>query len=292
MADSGIIIRALSGFYFVELWNGEIVQCRARGLFRKKEISPLVGDAVEIEREGETGTVSKIFPRKNELKRPPIANIDSLIIVSSVVEPNPNLLIIDKLTALCQRKNIEPVVIFSKSDLADASEYVSIYEKVGMQSFAFSSVTGENVDKFESLFANKICCLTGNSGVGKSSLINKLIPELELETNAISRTLGRGKHTTRVVSLYPYANGLIADTPGFSVVDFETGERIYKEDLPDCFIEFKQFANECKFSQNCSHRTDLDCAVRQAVEDKLIPESRYQSYLQIYDEVKDLRPYN
>ena len=287
----GLIVRALSGFYYVENGDGEIFECKARGVFRKAGIHPLVGDWVEFDVADQRGTVTEILERKNFMNRPPVANIDKLIIVSSVADPKPNLYVIDKITCFAKRKKTEPVVLFSKTDLGSCESYVEIYRKAGFESFGFSSVTGENTDKILDLFKDSVCCLTGNSGVGKSSLLNFLSPELGLATAEISTALGRGRHTTRDVSLYKIGNGFIADTPGFSSMDFENSELILKNDLPDCFPEFEPFIQACKFANNCSHRTDKGCAVREAVENGIIPTSRYESYLAMYDEVKDIKEY-
>lgn len=303
---NGIIIRALSGFYYVETEDGTVTECRARGVFRKDGMRPLVGDRVEIETgspdsrparhsgkmevASAAGTVTGILPRKNSLDRPPVANIDRLIIVSSVLEPKPNLLVLDKMTAVCAEKGIEAAVLFSKSDLADTSEYTDIYRRCGYTSFGFSSATGENVDRVAQLFEG-LCCLTGNSGVGKSSVLNAIAPGLRLETSVISAALGRGRHTTREVSLYHTPRGFIADTPGFSALDFENDGTLTKDELPLCFPEFAAFLPGCRFVNDCSHRKDSGCAVREAVLRGDVPQSRYDSYLAIYDEIRDFKNY-
>lgn len=283
-----LIIKSTAGFYYVLDENGETTECRARGVFRKQKISPLVGDRVTVEINGESGTVTDINERKNVLVRPPVANLDKLIIVSSVVEPQPNLFILDKLTAMAVDKGIEPVVVFSKADLADASEYVDIYRKAGIVSFAVSSVTGEGTEEFRSVFKDSVCALTGNTGVGKSSLLNALDSELCLPTAHISNKLGRGRHTTRTVELYEMWGGYIADTPGFSSLDFENIEIILKENLQFCFPEFEEYIGTCKFV-SCAHLCEKGCRICEAVKDGKIPLTRHESYKMMYDEVKDYK---
>lgn len=289
--EKGLIMKSTAGFYYVRCEDNKIIECRARGVFRKQKITPLVGDRVVIEHDGEKGTVAEIEARKNYLIRPPVANIDKLVIVSSVVEPVPSLLIIDKLTAMAVNKDIAPVVVFSKADLADAKHYVDTYKKVGIESFALSSKTGEGADEIRSVFKGSVCALTGNTGVGKSSLLNCIAPQLSLATSHISNKLGRGRHTTRTVELYELFGGYIADTPGFSSLDFENSEIIIKENLPFCFPEFEEHMGNCKFV-SCAHIGEKGCAVCAAVEKGDIPESRLESYKMMYDEVKDYKEWN
>ena len=286
--ENCLIMKATAGFYYVRCPDQKIIECKARGVFRKLKFSPLVGDRVAIETDGETGTVAEIYERKNALLRPPVANLDKLIIVSSVTEPSPNLPIIDKLTAIAVDKEIQPVVVFSKTDLKDAGELVAVYERAGIESFAVSSETGDGIDRFRELFSGNVCVLTGNTGVGKSSLLNRLEPSLGLATAHISNKLGRGRHTTRTVELYDLCGGLIADTPGFSALDFENTEIILKENLPFCFPEFEPYIGSCKFV-SCAHMGEKGCAVCEAVKNGIIPESRYESYRLMVNEVKDYK---
>ncbi len=286
--ENCIIMKSTAGFYYVRSEDGEITECRARGVFRKQKITPLVGDRVTIEINSDNGTVTEICERKNSLIRPPVANLDKLIIVSSVVEPAPNLLIIDKLTAMAVDKGIEPVVVFSKDDLENADSYVEIYRKSGIESFSVSSETGNGIEKFRNIFKDSVCALTGNTGVGKSSVLNAIEPGLELATSHISNKLGRGRHTTRTVELYELCGGYIADTPGFSSLDFENVEIILKENLQFCFPEFEKYIGTCKFV-SCAHLCEKGCKVCEAVADGEIPVSRHESYRMMYDEVKDYK---
>lgn len=288
LTENCIIMKSTAGFYYVRTPSGETVECRARGVFRKEKISPLVGDRVTIDASGGKGTVTDILERKNFLVRPPVANIDKLVIISSVVQPQPNLFIIDRLTALAEDKGIEPVVVFSKCDLADASDYVDIYLSSGIASFAVSSKTGEGADSFARIFESSVCALTGNSGVGKSSALNMIEPSLRIATADISDKLGRGRHTTRTVELYEICGGFIADTPGFSSLDFENGERIVKENLQFCFPEFEKYIGSCKFV-SCAHTGEKGCAVGDAAERGEIQKSRLDSYRMMYGEVKDFK---
>ena len=296
MADQtalqGIIMHSISGFYYVEA-AGFVYMCKAKGAFRKDKLAPLVGDRVWMEPDGEKGFIISIEPRKNFLIRPPIANIDKLFVTASADQPKPNLYVIDKLTAFAVYHNIEPIIVFSKTDLADVSACSEIYRKAGFLVICCSSVSGDGFDELKIALSDGVNAFSGNSGVGKSSLLNMLIPELDLETNEISDKLGRGKHTTRSVRLYHYGNGLIADTPGFSSIDFEeNGEKIFKEELASCFPEFEQFTSLCKFFPSCSHTVDKGCAVRKAVDDGWICKERHESYCRMYEEVKNYKPWD
>ncbi len=285
----GRIIQSISGFYFVEAADA-VFECKAKGNFRKKNITPLVGDNVTIETDDTKGTVIDIEKRKNFLVRPPVANIDVLFIVASVADPKPNLYVIDKLSAFSVFHGIEPVIVFSKCDLASPEEYVSIYSKSKFKVICCSAINNDGIDKLTDLINGKVCAFTGNSGVGKSSILNSISPELALATNETSIKLGRGKHTTRTVSLYRINNGFVADTPGFSSLDFEDStERIYKDELPFCFPEFEQFTDSCKFSVSCSHTADKGCAVLKAVEDGIIAKERHESFVRMYSEVKNFK---
>ena len=286
---NGRIIKGIGGFYYVET-EEQLYSCKARGVFRKKGITPLAGDLVEI-RLGEDGTgyVEEILPRKNFLTRPPVANIDQLIVVTSVCDPSPNTLLIDEAIAAAEDKEIEPVVVVSKTDLESGEWLRDIYEKAGIPFFAVSSVTDEGIEAVKSLLKGKVTAFTGNSGVGKSSLLNRIDPRLALETGEISQKLGRGRHTTRKVELLKLGDDTyVADTPGFSSISLEQCDLVRKENLQFCFLEFVPYRNQCKFP-SCSHTCVKGCAVLQAVQEGEIHLSRHTSYVAMYNEVKDLK---
>lgn len=285
----GVIMKGIGGFYYVEA-AGEIYECKARGAFRKKRITPLAGDNVVITvREGKENTIEEILERKNFLLRPPVANIDKLIIVSSVKEPVPSLLVIDKLCAVAVDKGITPCVVFSKSDLGDTSEYEAIYRKAGIVTASVCCKNGEGIDLVRDMIGDGITVFTGNSGVGKSSLLNSIDDRFSLATGEISDKLGRGRHTTREVTLYHVGNGLVADTPGFSSLDIEqSSDVIVKENLPFCFPEFQEYLGQCKFS-SCSHTVEKGCVILEALRDGVIDKNRHDSYVSMYNAVKDLK---
>ncbi len=279
---------SIGGFYYVEAADA-VYECKARGNFRKKGIKPVVGDKVVITAQ-ESGycSIDTVLPRKNSIVRPPLANIDTLIIVVSTCSPQPNTLIIDKMTAAAVVKGIEPVVVLSKSDLSSPDELLEVYRRAGIKAIEFSSIDGRGSGEIHALLPGKVTALTGNSGVGKSSLLNTLFPDLKLDTGDISRKLGRGRHTTRSVDLYNIEGGYIADTPGFSTLDIERYELIEKEKLPEAFPEFEEYIGLCRFT-SCSHTCEKGCAVIEAVEEGKIGRSRFESYKAMYNEVKDLK---
>lgn len=286
---SGIIIKITGGFYYVEA-DGCIYECKARGVFRKRGCTPLVGDYVNIDVPENDGycSIESIKERKNSLVRPALANLDVLVIVSSVVEPNINTYIIDKMICAAVDKNIEPVVVISKTDLQDSSEYFDIYNKAGIKVIEYSSISKKGLEEIKEVLKNKVSAFSGNSGVGKSTLLNALFPELMLKTGGISDKLGRGRHTTRTVELFKCFGGYVADTPGFSTVDLDRYEIIHKDNLQYCFPEFESYISECKFT-SCSHVCEKGCAVIEAVETGDIPKSRHESYVRMYNEVKDIK---
>ncbi len=284
----GIIIKGIGGFYYVEA-AGEIYECKARGVFRKSGIKPLAGDRVVISiNDKAENTIDEIRERKTVFARPPVANVDRLFIVSSVCEPKPVLLIIDRLTALAENKGIEPIVVFTKNDLESADEYIEIYEKAGIKAFSVSCVSGEGVDKVKEELRNHISAFCGNSGVGKSSLLNAIDKNLSLETGEISDKLGRGRHTTRHSELFKVEGGYVADTPGFSSFDFDEDELILKDDLPYAFREFEPFIGQCKFT-SCLHVKDKGCRIIQAVSDGEIAPSRHESYCSMMEQAKSIK---
>lgn len=284
----GKIVKGIGGFYYVDTGD-DIVECKARGNFRKQKITPLVGDNVEISiNENAENTIDSFFDRKNDLIRPPLANLDTLFIVASLVDPKINTFIIDNLIAIAEFKGIEPIVVLTKIDLCDdEKEYRDIYEKAGFRVISCDNNASFGADEVRALLKGKCSAFTGNTGVGKSSLLNNIFPELNLETGETSKKLGRGKHTTRHCELFKTDGGYIADTPGFSSLDFQRCERIMKEDLPYCFREFEQYLGNCKFS-TCSHTGDKGCSVVEAVENGKISKSRHESYVAMYNEVKGI----
>lgn len=286
MENTGRIMKATGGFYYVEC-AGELTECRARGLFRKREIKPLVGDFARFERSEGTGYLTEILPRRNELVRPPVANLDQLVLVSAAADPAPNLSVLDRLLAVAEHKKIEAVLIFTKSDLADASALTALYRGAGYEAVGVNSLS-RMVDAVRPLLRDKLSVFSGNTGVGKSTLLNALDPALSLETGEISRKLGRGRHTTRVTQLYRVCGGLVADTPGFSAIDAQQFESIRKEELEDCFREFAPFLGECRFT-GCSHTKEKGCAVLEALKDGQIAHSRWESYCALYEEAKEIK---
>ena len=284
----GIIIKGIGGFYYVEA-AGEIYECKARGVFRKSGIKPLAGDRVTISiNDKAENTIDAIHERKSLLQRPPVANVDKLFIVSSVCEPKPVLLIIDRLTALATVKGIEPIVVFTKNDLESADEYIEIYRKAGIKAYSVSCLSGDGVEEIKTELKNHISAFCGNSGVGKSSLLNVIDPELALKTGEISDKLGRGRHTTRHSELFKVEGGYVADTPGFSSFEAEETELILKDDLPYAFSEFEEYIGQCRFS-TCLHTVDKGCRIIQAVEEGDIPISRHESYCSMMEQAKSIK---
>lgn len=289
---NGTIIKGIGGFYYVEAAD-EIYECKARGVFRKEKLSPLVGDKVTISiNENAENTIDEIMPRKNALTRPPVVNIDNLIIVVSTVEPKPSTLVIDKLIAVAEHKNIEPIIVITKSDLASAHEIFDIYTLAGFKTIIVSNETKDGVDEVKAVLKDKISALTGNSGVGKTSLLNNLDETLALKTAQISKKLGRGRHTTRQAELYRVCDGFVVDTPGFSSFEIDKSDIIFKDELAYCFRDFSDYIEKCKFYPSCTHTADKGCAVVEAVNEGKISKSRHNSYVQLYNEVKDIKEWN
>lgn len=285
----GLIVKVNGGFYYVDLGN-RILECRARGIFRRQETTPLVGDHVTAAvLPDDKGYVMEVLPRKNALQRPPVANLDQLILVVSVAEPAPNLLVLDELIAISEHQDLEPVLVFTKCDLTDVAPYSGIYRKAGFTVLETSSAEHRGTEAVRDLLAGKVSAFCGNSGAGKSTLLNEICPELSLSTAEISKKLGRGRHTTRLTELFRLENGgLVADTPGFSAVDLERLEVIRKDALEFCFREFAPYQHKCRFV-GCSHTSEKGCAVLEAVRSGEIPESRHRNYCAMYEEAKQLK---
>ena len=288
----GIIIKALSGFYYVS--DGDrTYECKARGNFRNSGVSPLVGDRVVFEPVNETeGIINTVLPRKNGLTRPPVANIDRLYIVSALENPAPNEFLIDKTAAFAEYRGIEPVIVFNKCDMGDFSRFEEIYKNAGFEVYTVSALTGEGTEQLRLSLAGKVSAFCGNSGVGKSSILNLLFGEEKLETGEVSSKLGRGKHTTRHTELYALpSGGFVADTPGFSDLETYGGDYEFKENLIGCFRDLKKYAGLCKFS-DCTHICEKGCAVIEALDNGLLETARYESYAALFNELKDLKPWN
>lgn len=286
----GTIIKSLSGFYYVDT-EGETVTCRGRGKLRHEKANPLVGDLVRITRlQDGTGTVEEILPRKNQFARPAVANIDQLVILCSGAIPVTDPYLIDRVAAIAQRKGCEVVICVNKRDLSDGDELEEIYRKAGFPTVCTSAVTGEGVETLRTFLSGKVSAFTGNSGVGKSSILNALEPRFSLETGEVSSKLGRGRHTTRHVELFRVGDALIADTPGFSSFDLEEYELRDKNTLAMAFREFLPYLGRCQFL-DCSHTKERGCAILEAVEAGEIASSRHQSYLRLYEEAKSYRPW-
>lgn len=290
MADrqEGIIIKGIGGFYTVEAADA-VYTCRARGIFRKNGQTPLAGDRVAIRTLGDgESALEEILPRKNHLVRPPVANLDVLVVVASVTDPAPNTLIMDKMIAMAEDLEIEPVLVINKIDLEDAAWLEAAYRLAGIPVFALSALDAAGIQPLQAYLSGKVSAFTGNSGVGKTSLLNAIDPRLGLETGETSKKLGRGRHTTRTAALYKQpGGGYIVDTAGFSSLDMEKAALIPRERLPYCFREFAPYLPECRFASSCAHVREKGCAVRQAVEEGKIARSRYDSYVAMFEEVKD-----
>ena len=283
-------MKSIGGFYYVRC-DGKEYECKARGSFRKSGNSPVVGDRVKISVPTEVYcAIEEILPRKNKLKRPALANIDTLVIVCSTVDPQPNLAVIDKMTAAAVNNNMTPVVVISKNDIENGDEVAQIYRKSGIEVFQCSPDDRAEADRLLSYLRGKEAAFTGNSGVGKSTLLNMLFPTLSLQTGDISEKLGRGRHTTRVVELFEIEGCYVADTPGFSTVDLQRYEMIDKEQLQYCFPEFEPYLGQCQFT-SCAHVCEKGCRILQALSDGEIRPTRHQSYVAMYNEVKDIKPW-
>lgn len=287
----GIIIKALSGFYYVSA-NDQIYECRARGKFRKTGESPFVGDWVNVLPEGDQkGTVESILPRKNRFLRPAVANLDALVILASCSIPVTEPFLIDRMTAIAIRQDVVPVICVNKSDLSAPEPLADIYRKAGFSVVCTSAETGEGIETLRGLIRGKTVAFTGNSGVGKSAILSRLCPARTIETGEVSQKLGRGRHTTRHVELYPLGEATFAaDTPGFSSFDLEQMEAIPKEELEKLFPDFGPYTDACRFP-DCSHRREPDCGVLDAVRRGEICPSRHKSYLRLYEAAMQIKPW-
>ena len=258
----GYIVKGIGGFYYVKTEEG-VIECKPRGIFRKQKITPVAGDEVTLETENGAAVIAEIAPRKNVFVRPPVANLDVLFLVASTTQPTPSTLVLDKLSAIAVDKGVQPVIVCTKADLGEVEFLRSAYERSTLPFIAIRYDSGEGLDEVRQWISGRLCAFCGNSGVGKSTLLNTLLPQAERETSAISQKLGRGRHTTRA---------------GF----------IPKENLEHAFPEFGPYLGQCQFT-GCSHRTEKGCAIRAALAEGKLSQTRYDSYCAMYEEVKDVK---
>lgn len=279
----GTIIKALSSFYYVSS-EEQVYECKARGKFRLDGTSPLVGDKVSfaIDTNGK-GFIDNVFDRKNSFIRPAVANIDALVFVAANTNPVTDPFLIDRVSVIAEEADCDLIVCINKTDIDPADELYAIYTGAGFETLRTSTVTGEGIPELKAALKGKICAFTGNSGVGKSSILNSIVPEFNIEVAAVSNKLGRGKHTTRHVELYDIGDDtFIADTPGFASFDIEMMQTIDKRELQHDFRDFKMYIGNCRFN-DCAHLKEPGCAVTEALQIGDIMPSRYQSYKRLYE---------
>lgn len=289
---TGKIIKGIAGFYYIHVPEKGVFECKARGVFRNKKIKPLIGDNVEIDvlaNEDMKGNILKILPRTNSLVRPTVANIDQAVIVFAVNNPKPNFNLLDKFLIMAERENIHVIICFNKVDTLPREEVNQIkyaYNKTGYEVILTSAINDIGITPLTEVLYNKTTVFAGPSGVGKSSILNEIQSEEELEIGEISDKIKRGKHTTRHAMLLAFhKDSYVVDTPGFSSLCID---EIEKDELKNYFIEFKKYEDYCKFS-GCNHISEPQCAVKDAVDSGDISSSRYESYKLLYDELKDIR---
>lgn len=288
MIISGRIMKALSGFYYVRT-DDRLVECKARGRFRKEGISPLVGDWVEISMERGKGMIEQIMPRKNSFVRPAVANLDRLVLIVSEAIPITEPFLIDRITAIAGDQNVPVIICINKNDLQPGTKLQEIYTKAGYDVVITSAVTGEGISALRDMIQGKTVAFSGNSGVGKSSVLNCLNENLHIQTGDVSEKLGRGRHTTRHIELFSLdQDTYVADTPGFSSFDTEQMEIILKENLQYAFPDFAPYLGQCQF-HDCAHLKEPGCRVRAAVQTGEIQSSRYDSYVRLYEKAKEIK---
>ena len=288
--QTGRIVRSLSGFYDVQI-PGKVISCRGRGSLRKEGVTPLTGDMVEITVERGKGMVEKVLPRKNRFIRPAVANVDALVVFAANVNPVTEPFLIDRVAAIAGDQNVPVILCINKCDLDPAIDLNRIYRNAGFSVIQASAQTGEGVEELRKLLQGKLVAFTGNTGVGKSSMLNRLCPQLELPTGEVSEKLGRGRHTTRHVELFSLDDEtFVVDTPGFSSFDTDQMDVLLKENLQYAFSDFAPFLGQCQF-HDCSHRAEPACRVRQAVEAGELEQTRYDSYLRMYEKACQIKPW-
>ena len=290
MTSEGTIIRALSGFY--DVWDGQReIRCRARGKFRKLGLTPLVGDRALFQISGHEGYLMELMPRKNSFIRPAVANVDVLVMLAAGVNPVTEPFLIDRVAAIAAQQKVELILALNKCDLDPAEELYSIYGNTGMTVLRLSAATGEGVDALRALLSGRLAAFTGNSGVGKSTLLNCLYPEANMPTGEVSDKLGRGRHTTRHVELFTLPDGTrVMDTPGFSAFDTDQMDLGEPEQLAMAFPEFAPYLGLCRFD-DCAHIKEQGCAVLEALESGNIHPSRHASYVRLYEQIKEKDPW-
>ena len=289
--DNGTIIKSLSGFYYVAN-GGETARCRARGRFRHENIIPLVGDRVSVTMtsKGE-GVVDQILPRRNYFSRPPVANVDHMVLIVSEAIPVSDPYVIDCMTAAAEHSGVEAVICINKCDLIDSGRLYDIYSRSGFKTIKVSAETGMGMEELLETIEGKISVFSGNSGVGKSSILNRLCPHLELKTGEVSEKLGRGRHTTRHVELMDIGSGTyIADTPGFSSFDVEGADLTDVSQLQYAFHDFSPYLHQCRYT-GCSHTKEAGCAVLEAISEGAIQRSRHNSYVRLYKQLEQYKPW-
>ncbi|MCI8538425.1 MAG: ribosome small subunit-dependent GTPase A [Oscillospiraceae bacterium] len=287
--SEGVILKALSGFYYV--YDGaDLTQCRARGKFRHAKVTPLVGDRVEFTPlEGGDGVLDAVLPRRNEFQRPAVANIDQMVVIASGATPVTDPFLIDRVVSLAEFRGVEPIICINKCDLDPGRELYDIYAAAGFQTLRASAETGEGIDALAGLIAGKISAFTGNSGVGKSSILNALQPGFSIQVGEVSEKLGRGRHTTRHVELFRLDSGaIVADTPGFASFDLDRLETLRKEELAGTFREFRPYVEACRFT-GCAHVKEKGCGVIAARKAGQISPSRHASYVRLYEQAKEIK---
>ena len=276
------IIKGIGGFYYVKTAAG-VVECRARGILRKRGHTPVAGDRVRLSADG--AAIEAILPRSSYFIRPPVANLEVLFVVASTTQPAPSTLILDQMLAAACHQNVQPVLVITKADLAAAGALQAAYAGSGIPCICVDYATGEGLDAVRAHIAGRLCAFCGNSGVGKSTLLNAIAPEAARATGEISQKLGRGRHTTREVEIFEVCGGRIADTPGFASLDAQRLGHIPKEELQFAFPDIARYFGQCRFT-GCSHRSEKGCAVREALERGELGRSRYSSYLAMYEEAE------